>query len=87
MVLACFRSGLFNFRLLFAPENCLEVVYQIRDFWSDYLNFWLFIIKKRCNDVQIVFIDKTDLSDPNRIEKFWRNKLKTLAPYGLNVEQ
>ena len=25
-VLACTRSGLFNFRLLFAPANCLETV-------------------------------------------------------------
>ena len=25
-VLACSRSGLFNFRLLFAPANCLETV-------------------------------------------------------------
>ena len=39
------------------------------------------------NDVKIVFIDKTDPSDPTRREEFWRNKLKTLAPYGLNVEE
>ena len=35
------------------------------------------------NDVEIVFIDKTDRSDPTRIEEFCRNKLKTLTPYGL----
>ena len=39
------------------------------------------------DDVEIVFIDKTDPSDPTRREEFWRNKLKTLAPYGLNVEE
>ena len=40
------------------------------------------------NDVEIVLIDKTDPSDTNRREEFWRNKLKTLAPYGLkNVEE
>ena len=39
------------------------------------------------NDVEIVFNNKTDPSDPTRREEFWRNKLKTLAPYGLNVEQ
>ena len=39
------------------------------------------------NDVDIVFIDKTDPSDPNRREEFWRNKLKTLALYVLNVEE
>ena len=36
------------------------------------------------NDVEIAFIDKTD---PTRREKFWRNKLKTFAPYGLNMEE
>ena len=30
---------------------------------------------------------KTDPSDLTRREEFWRNKLKTLAPYGLNVEE
>ena len=44
-VLACTRSGLFNLRLLFAPANCLEIVYQIRDFQGNCLNFWLFIKK------------------------------------------
>ena len=39
------------------------------------------------NDVEIVLIDKTDPSDPTRREELWRNKLKTLAPYGLNVEE
>ena len=39
------------------------------------------------NDVEIVFIDKTDPSDPTRREEFWRNKLKTLAAYGLDVEE
>ena len=39
------------------------------------------------DDVEIVFIDKTDPSDPTRREEFWRNELKTLAPYGLNVEE
>ena len=39
------------------------------------------------NDVEIVFIDKTDLSDTTRKGEFWRNKLKTLALYGLNMEE
>ena len=38
-------------------------------------------------DVEIIFIDKADPSDPTRREEFWRTKLKTLAPYGLNVEE
>ena len=39
------------------------------------------------NDVKIVFIDKTDSSDLTRREEFCSIKLKTLAPYGLNVEE
>ena len=30
------------------------------------------------NDVEIVFIDKTDPSDTTRREKFWRNKAPRL---------
>ena len=37
------------------------------------------------NDVEIIFVDKTEPSDPTRRRKFWRNKLKTLAPYRLNT--
>ena len=40
-VLACSRSGLFNFRFLFALANCLEVTKL--DFRDDCLNFLLFI--------------------------------------------
>ena len=39
------------------------------------------------NNVYIIFIDKTDPSDPERREEFWRTKLRTLAPLGLNVEE
>ena len=39
------------------------------------------------DDDEIVFIDKTDPSNPTRSEEFWRNKLKVLVPYGLNVEE
>ena len=45
---------------------------------------------KGCNgfleDVSITLIDKTDGSDPTKRETFWMHTLKTLAPYGLNVE-
>ena len=37
-------------------------------------------------DVTITFIDKTDPKDPNRREHYWRHKLNTMAPIGLNVE-
>ena len=41
----CSRSGLFSFRLLLAPANCLEIVQQIKGFRCDCLNFWLFMKK------------------------------------------
>ena len=39
------------------------------------------------NDIQIIFIDKTDPLDPTRRGEFWRAKLKILAPNGLNMEE
>ena len=39
------------------------------------------------NDVEIIFINKTDSSDPTRTEGFWKTKLQTLVTYGLNVEE
>ena len=38
------------------------------------------------NDVSITFIDKTDPSDPFKREEYWRSTLKTMAPFGLNIE-
>ena len=38
-------------------------------------------------DVSIIFIDKTDPSDPLKREKYWRDTLKTLAPDGLNISE
>ena len=38
------------------------------------------------NDVSITFIGKTDPSDTLRKEDYWRKTLKTMAPYGLNIE-
>ena len=39
------------------------------------------------NNVDITLIDKTDPSDPERREEFWRTKLRTLAPLGLNIDE
>ena len=39
------------------------------------------------DDVDIVFIDKTDIMYPKLREKFWTGKLKTMIPYGLNVSE
>ena len=38
------------------------------------------------NDVSITFIDKTDPSDSLRREHYWRQTLKTMVPYRLNIE-
>ena len=38
------------------------------------------------NDIEIIFIDKTDPLDPTTKEEFWRAKLKTLAPNVLNLK-
>ena len=37
-------------------------------------------------DVSVALIDKTDGSDPTKQETFWMHVLKTLVPYGLNIE-
>ena len=37
------------------------------------------------NDVDIMFIDKTDAMFPKLREKFWIDTLVTMIPYGLNV--
>ena len=39
------------------------------------------------NDSEIIFIDKTELSNPTRRELFWMRVLKTIAPLGLNIDE
>ena len=39
------------------------------------------------NDAPIIFIDKTDPTDPLKREQYWRHTLKTSVPYGLNVSE
>ena len=38
-------------------------------------------------NVSIIFIDRTDLTDPLKREQYWRHTLKTLVPYCLNVSE
>ena len=38
------------------------------------------------NDVLVTLIDKTDGSDSKKREDYWIKTLKTMAPYGLNIE-
>ena len=39
------------------------------------------------SDVSVTFIDKTDPSDPLKKEGYWRSNLKTMASFGLNIEE
>ena len=39
------------------------------------------------SDVSVTFIDKTDPSDPLKREDCWRSTLKTVAHFGLYVEE
>ena len=38
------------------------------------------------DDVSVTLIDKTDGSDPKKQEDYWMKTLKTMAPYGLSIE-
>ena len=38
-------------------------------------------------NVSIIFIDKTDPTDPLKREQYWRHALNTLVPYSLNVSE
>ena len=37
-------------------------------------------------DVSVTLFDKTDGSDPKKWEYYWMKTLKTMGPYGLNIE-
>ena len=39
------------------------------------------------SDVSVTFIDKTDPSDPLKREDYWRSTLKTMAHFGLDIEE
>ena len=38
-------------------------------------------------DVSLTYIDKTDPSDQRKREDHWRSRLKTMASFGLNIEE
>ena len=38
------------------------------------------------NDVSTTFIEKADSSDPLQREDYWKQTLKTIVPYGLDIE-
>ena len=37
-------------------------------------------------NISLTFIDKTDFFDPLKREDYWRSTVKTMAPFGLNIE-
>ena len=39
------------------------------------------------NDVSMIFIAKTDPTNPLQRENYWKHTLKTFAPYGLNLKK
>ena len=67
-----------NNRKYQCSETCMQE-YLFRYFSSSGHNGFL-------NDVSITFIDKTDPSDSLKREDYWRRTLKTMAPFGLNIE-
>ena len=42
--------------------------------------------RRLLNNVSVKLIDKTNGSDPEKREDYWMKTLKTMAPYGLNIE-
>ena len=38
------------------------------------------------NDASVTLINKTDGSDHKKRKDYWMETLKTIAPYGLNIE-
>ena len=42
--------------------------------------------RRLLNNVSVTLIDKTNGSDPEKREDYWMETLKTMAPYGLNIE-
>ena len=38
------------------------------------------------DDILVTLIDKTDRSDPKKREDYWMKPLKTMTPYGLNID-
>ena len=39
------------------------------------------------SDISVIFIDKTDPSDPLKRKDYWGSTLETMAPFGLNIEE
>ena len=60
-------------------ETCMEQ-HLFKHFCSSNHNYFI-------SDVSVTFIDKTDPSDPLKREDYWRGTLKTMAPFGLNIEE
>ena len=60
-------------------ETCMQQ-HLYKHFCSSNHNYFI-------SHVSVIFIDKTDPSDPLKRENYWRSTLKTIAPFGLNIEE
>ena len=65
-------SGSFYKKTVVCNNICLSIFKGQTDFFED-----------NC----IILIDKTDPLIPTKREDYWRQTLKTLAPYSLNIEE
>ena len=59
-------------------ENVEETFLQRQFLQDDHKGF--------LKDVEVTLIDKTQGSDPTKLEYYWMKTLKTLFPDGLNIE-
>ena len=72
------RSSFTSSKTYQRSETCMQE-HLFRHFSSQGHNGFL-------NDVSMTFIDKTVPSDPLKREDYWKRTLKTMAPFGLNIE-
>ena len=69
-------------------KNCQRKAETGEDHMQKYLHDHYFSSENHVgllNNAEITLIDKTDPSDPERREEFWRTKLHILALLGLNI--
>ena len=52
-----------------------------------FLTIFVLLATAVLEDVSLTFIDKTDTSDLLKREDYWRRTLKTMAPFGLHIEE
>ena len=68
-----------NCRIHQRDETCMQQ-HLYEEFSSSNHNCFI-------SDVSVTFIDKADPFDPLKREDHWRSTLKTMARFGLNIEE